>query len=171
MQVAAPSGLETGVVESLTLGYTVLRTYDNRRIVVPNSLMAAQVTVNLTSRDPKVMLVLPIGIGYGADLDLARTVLLELARTHPDVASVVDCPVTQLGASAVTLTLRAWCADAATAKRVQFDLLEQETSVRRRAHRDSVSVSERARDDAAHPIGRRVTACLGVVCRVRCTVR
>ena len=125
VQVAAPSGLETGVVESLTLGYTVLRTYDNRRIVVPNSLMATQVTVNLTSRDPRVMLVLPISIGYGADLDLARTVLLDLARTHPDVASVVNCPVTQLGSSAVTLTLRAWCADAETAKRVQFDLLEQ----------------------------------------------
>jgi small conductance mechanosensitive channel len=124
VQVAAPSGLETGVVESLTLGYTVLRTYDNRRIVVPNSLMATQVTVNLTSRDPKVMLVLPVGIGYGADLDLARGILLELARGHGDVTSVVDCPVTQLGSSAVTLTLRAWCPNTAAAKRAEFDLYE-----------------------------------------------
>jgi small-conductance mechanosensitive channel len=125
VQVTAPSGLETGIVESLTLGYTVLRTYDNRRIVVPNSIMATQVTVNLTSRDPKVMLVLPINIGYGADLDAARNILLELARGHGDVVSVVDCPVTLLGPSAVTLTLRAWCSTAGAAKRVEFDLYEQ----------------------------------------------
>ena len=35
------------MVEVITLGYTILRTGDNRRIVVPNSAMANQVTVNL----------------------------------------------------------------------------------------------------------------------------
>jgi small-conductance mechanosensitive channel len=69
--------------------------------------MATQATVNLTSKDPKVMLILPIGLGYGVDLDAARKILLDLAAAHGDVTSVVDCPVTQLGASAVTLTLRA----------------------------------------------------------------
>jgi small conductance mechanosensitive channel len=125
VQVTSPSGLETGVVESLTLGYTVLRTDDNRRIVVPNSTMATQVTINLTRRDPKAKLALLIGISYGADLDLARSILLELAASHPDVATVVDCPVTRLGPSAVTLTLRAWCPSALAAKRAEFDLYEQ----------------------------------------------
>ena len=125
VQVQAPSGLETGVVESLTVGYTVLRTNDNRRIVVPNSRMATEVTVNLTSLDPRVMLVLPIDIGYGANLDIARGILLDLAKGHGDVTSVVDCPVTQLGTSAIRLTLRAWCPDAAASKRVEFDLYEQ----------------------------------------------
>jgi small conductance mechanosensitive channel len=45
VQVSAPTGLEVGVVESLTLGYTVLKTYDNRRVVVPNNTMASQVTI------------------------------------------------------------------------------------------------------------------------------
>jgi small-conductance mechanosensitive channel len=44
-----------------------------------------------------------------------------------DVQKVIDCPVTQLGASAVTLTLRAWCADATSAKGTQFDLMERIT--------------------------------------------
>jgi small conductance mechanosensitive channel len=125
IQVTAPTGLETGVVESLSLGYTVLRTFDHRRAVIPNSIMATQATVNLTSRDLKVILALPISIGYGADLDVARSILLALAREHADVASVVDCPVTQLGGSAVTLTLRAWCPNADAAKRAQFDLYER----------------------------------------------
>src|SRR5690625_6156333 len=48
IQVNAPTGVETGVVEAVTLGYTVLRTLDRRRVVVPNALIANQVTVNLT---------------------------------------------------------------------------------------------------------------------------
>jgi small conductance mechanosensitive channel len=125
VEVTAASGLETGTIESLTLGYTILKTYDNRRIVVPNSVMATQVTVNLTSRDPRVMLMLPIGVGYGSDLDRARAIIVDEARSLGDVQEVVDCPVTELGASAVTLTLRAWCTDATSARRARFALIER----------------------------------------------
>ena len=49
LQVTAPTGLEAGWVESINLGYTLLKTDDNRRVVVPNSLMASQTHINLTS--------------------------------------------------------------------------------------------------------------------------
>ena len=45
LQVMTPAGLETGVVESLRLGYTTLQTEDNRRIVIPNS---SGTTISLT---------------------------------------------------------------------------------------------------------------------------
>jgi small conductance mechanosensitive channel len=153
VQVAAPSGLETGVVESLTLGYTVLRTDDNRRVVVPNSVMATQVMVNLTSRDPRAMLVLPIDVGYSADLDAARRILVDLARAHGDVTAVVDCPVTHLGASAVRLTLRAWCPNTGAAKHAEFDLYEQAKRRFDEAHIEmpisSMNVTVTMRDAAA----------------------
>jgi len=41
-----PGGVVPAVVEALTLGYTFLQTDDHRRVVVPNSLMAGQVTVH-----------------------------------------------------------------------------------------------------------------------------
>jgi len=47
VQVTAPSGLATGTVETLSLGYTIIRADDRRKIIVPNSTMATQVTVNL----------------------------------------------------------------------------------------------------------------------------
>lgn len=125
VQVNAPTGLETGVVEIITLGYTMLRTGDNRRIVVPNSVMANQVTVNLTSVDPRILVAVPIRVGYGADLDKARKILLELAKAHPDVREIVGCPLTALGESSVTLTLQAWCGDAGVTARVESDLLER----------------------------------------------
>jgi small conductance mechanosensitive channel len=125
VQVNAPTGLETGTIESLTLGYTVLQTFDNRRIVVPNSVMASQVTINLTAKDPRVMAIVPVSIGYDSDIDRARRALTELAHNHPLVQEIVGCPVTQLGSSGVTLSLRAWCANAGAAKQVEFDLYEQ----------------------------------------------
>jgi small-conductance mechanosensitive channel len=125
VQVTAPTGLETGVVEVITLGYTILRSGDNRRIVVPNSAMANQVTVNLTSLDPRIMVAVPVRVSYTADLEKARGILLVLAKQHAHVREVVGCPLTALGDWSVTLTIQAWCADAGVAKQVEFDLLEQ----------------------------------------------
>lgn len=47
VQVAGPSGPCIGTIESLSLGYTIIRVEDGRKIIVPNSTMASQVTVNL----------------------------------------------------------------------------------------------------------------------------
>ncbi|HRW06965.1 MAG TPA: mechanosensitive ion channel family protein [Caldilineaceae bacterium] len=125
IQISAPTGLETGVVNNLTLGYTVLETFDNRHIVVPNSVMANQITVNLTSVNPRAMAIVPIQISYESDVAKARQILIELANAQPSVQEVVGCPLTALGAYAVTLSLRAWCADAGAAKTVEYTLYEQ----------------------------------------------
>ncbi len=125
LQVTAPTGLEAGVVESLNLGYTVLKTDDNRRVVVPNSAIASQTTINLTSEDPRVLCSVPISISCDSDIDTTRAILLELARQHPKAQEVTGCPVTQFGPGGVVLTLGAWCANSATASDLKADLLEQ----------------------------------------------
>ncbi|MGB8213084.1 MAG: mechanosensitive ion channel domain-containing protein [Anaerolineales bacterium] len=48
LQVTAPTGLETGFVESINLGYTSLKTEDNRRVILPNSIIASQTHINLS---------------------------------------------------------------------------------------------------------------------------
>jgi small conductance mechanosensitive channel len=45
--VAAPTGTETGTVAVISLGYTTLRTADNREVVLPNSLVASQATIRV----------------------------------------------------------------------------------------------------------------------------
>jgi small conductance mechanosensitive channel len=45
VRLTVPSGVETGRVEDLNLGYTVIRTGDNNLIVVPNSVMASQAII------------------------------------------------------------------------------------------------------------------------------
>ncbi|WP_239987522.1 mechanosensitive ion channel family protein [Sphingosinithalassobacter portus] len=124
LQLTTPTGLETGIVENLSLGYTVLRTFDNRRIVLSNGTIANQIMINLSSIDPRVIMSPTISIGYDSDIDKARAIVLELAQAHADVIEVVGCPVISLGASSVDLSLRAWCRDSATAKAVEYQLLE-----------------------------------------------
>lgn len=45
VQLTAPAGVETGSIEDLTLGYTVIKTRESHQIVVPNSIMASQAII------------------------------------------------------------------------------------------------------------------------------
>jgi small-conductance mechanosensitive channel len=47
VQVSSPSGPLVGTIEALNLGYTFIRSADGACLIVPNSTMAGQVTVNL----------------------------------------------------------------------------------------------------------------------------
>ena len=122
--VNAPTGKEVGVVETLTLGYTSLKTDDNRHIFVPNNIMATQVTVNLTMQDPRVMANIPVRIGPGEDIDRARSVLLKIAGENAAVQEVVSCPVTDLQKEFTQLTLKVYAASRVAARQVEFELLE-----------------------------------------------
>src|SRR5215472_9854536 len=53
LQVTAPTGTEVGNVDSLSLGYTTLRTDDGRLVVLPNSVAASQVIINLSASQPR----------------------------------------------------------------------------------------------------------------------
>ena len=137
LQVDGGSARGIGTVEVLNLGYTVIQTYDNRRVVVPNSAIATQVTVNYTTQDTRIMVMVPIGISYSSDIDKAREILLDLARNHPLITEAVNCPVTDLGNSSVNLSLRAWCESPMDAKRVEFDLYE---AAKKRFDREGIEI-------------------------------
>ncbi len=124
IQINAPTGLETGIVEDVSLGYTVLQTFDNRRVIISNSVISNTVMVNLTAVHPRVMAIVPFSISYDADIDKARASALELAKAHSDVEEIVGCPVLLLNTSSVDLSLQVWCADPAIAAGVKNDLTE-----------------------------------------------
>ncbi|HUA24128.1 MAG TPA: mechanosensitive ion channel domain-containing protein [Steroidobacteraceae bacterium] len=54
LQIQAPTGLEVGEVEEISLGYTVLQTADRRQIIISNGTMAQQTMIRLprTPADP-----------------------------------------------------------------------------------------------------------------------
>lgn len=124
MQITAPTGMESGVVESLNLGYTVLRTPDNRRIVVPNSLMASQTNVNLSLVDQRMLCVVPFNFGYDVDVEKARAVLLALAKPLSKDSPPPECPITAFGGGTFTLTLKVWATDFQAATQLKYNLFE-----------------------------------------------
>lgn len=48
LQIHTPTGLEIGEVEDISLGYTILRTDDQRQIIIANSTMAQQTMIKLS---------------------------------------------------------------------------------------------------------------------------
>jgi small-conductance mechanosensitive channel len=47
IQVSAPTGVETGVVQTIDLAYTILLSSDNRKVIVPNNILYDSVTINI----------------------------------------------------------------------------------------------------------------------------
>jgi small conductance mechanosensitive channel len=122
IQVATPTGTEYGIVERLTLGYTMLRTLDDRLVIVPNSLMASQVSLNLNRRSLHAMAIVPIGvsdIGHIADV---RNALLDKARANPKIHKIINCQSQILEDGGAVLSLRAWCASDTLAKEVEKEI-------------------------------------------------
>ncbi|MGD0410115.1 MAG: mechanosensitive ion channel family protein [Verrucomicrobiota bacterium] len=124
LQVSAPSGLETGIVENISLGYTVLRAGDERRLVIPNSLMASQTILNLSMSSQPVPCAAAITLEHDADVDKARQILLEVARQSSRAPGTPTCRITNLSGAGVTVTLTAWAANPVVAPDMKSDLLE-----------------------------------------------
>src|SRR5579862_7865768 len=112
LQVAAPTGTEIGVVELISLGYTTLRAPAGHLIVVPNSLAASQVTINLNSDTSFVPwpLIISIRLARTVDVEAARDLALKVANEKGD-AKVLGCYLTKIEAEAVTLELRLVASD------------------------------------------------------------
>ena len=124
LQVVAPTGLESGIVESLTLGYTTLQTDDNRKIVIPNSVMANQTSINTSHRANRSTAIVTVILGCAVDIDNARNILIQLAKASPKLLEFESCQVSALSDSGVTLMLTAWCLNSASAAEFKSDLLE-----------------------------------------------
>jgi small conductance mechanosensitive channel len=102
-------GSKTGTVARLDLFNSELRDGDNLKIVVPNSKAFGDIIVNMSDMKTRRM-ELNFGIGYDDDVGEAIALLLKCCeadrRILTDPAPWAN--ITDLGASAVTVTLRAW---------------------------------------------------------------
>ncbi|MFC5848787.1 mechanosensitive ion channel family protein [Deinococcus petrolearius] len=103
------SGDHEGTVEDIQVRATLLRTYDNRQVVIPNSeLYTNRVVVN-TAYD-KRRLSVPVGIGFGDDIGRARAVILDTLRDVPGVLAdpAPEVLIRELGDFSVNLDVRFW---------------------------------------------------------------
>ena len=98
-----------GSVREISILYTIVDTFDNRRIVIPNGQLANASLTNLSAYETR-RCDMSFGIGYGDDIDKAKAVCKRLIeedeRALKDPAPLIV--VGALGESSVDLTVRAW---------------------------------------------------------------
>lgn len=98
-----------GTVEDIQVRATFLRTYDNRRVVIPNAeLYTNRVVVN-TAYD-KRRLAVTVGIGYGDDIAQAKALIVKTLEGLDDVLNdpAPQVLVRSLGDFSVNLDVRFW---------------------------------------------------------------
>ncbi len=103
-------GGEKGTVEQIQVFNTILKTLDNKRQIVPNSLVTSNVITNISGQGT-IGVELTFGIDYGDDIDKARKIILETGKSCD---YILDEPaqgvvVSSLGDSSVNLSTRPFC--------------------------------------------------------------
>jgi small conductance mechanosensitive channel len=99
----------SGTVERITIFTTVLRTGDNREIIVPNSAIFGDTITNYSTRDTR-RIDMVFGIGYGDDLQLAKDTLMGIMIADERVLKDPEpsVAVAELADSSVNLKVRPW---------------------------------------------------------------
>ena len=103
------SGNLEGKVTKIEMFYTTLLTVDNKKVVIPNGTLSNSSLINVTAEE-KRRIDIVVGIGYTANLRLAKEVCLRLLEEQPAVMQDQDkmVVVDELADSAVNLKICCW---------------------------------------------------------------
>jgi small conductance mechanosensitive channel len=74
--------LYAGDVEDITLRHTVIKDFENRRIVIPNSMINNETIINSTLIEDKVCIFVELNISLDASIDLATKIIQSEASKH-----------------------------------------------------------------------------------------
>ena len=116
---------EVGTVVKIDLMHTLIRAYDNRDVVIPNSLVMNSRIINY-SREHKRRVDMVFPIAYENDLEVAKKAIYDTAMSHPLVLKEepIFTRVGSYSSSSVDITARVWC-KTENYWDVYHDLLEQ----------------------------------------------
>jgi potassium efflux system protein len=74
-----------GTVTRIRTRATTVVGWDRKELIIPNKEFITGKVVNWTLSDSTLRLIIPVGIAYGSDTQLAREVLLRIVTEHPNV--------------------------------------------------------------------------------------
>lgn len=124
----------TGYVIDISLRHTIIKTFENTEVIVPNSSMNKVVLENVSNTDSKKVNFLFIGISYDSDLDKAMRIIREEIQNHPhfldgrtqeeidDGAPLVNIKLINFGESSLDLRATVYSTDNAQGFAMLSDL-------------------------------------------------
>ena len=107
----------SGIVEDLTVRHTVIRTYHNSRMIIPNSVINKAIVENSNYNNDYIGNYMEIAVSYESDLDHAIEVMRDTIASHPLVADIredrtvgnkVNVAVKELAQDGIILKATVW---------------------------------------------------------------
>jgi small conductance mechanosensitive channel len=131
---------EYGTVEDITLRHTIVRTWEYKRLIIPNEKIDSMTLINYSIIDPTMLCIVEMGVSYDTDIDLARRLILDEAHKCPHRNEKADEPWIRVIAHddfAIRLRLYVWVPDVNAMWLARFWLLE---NIKKRFDREGVEI-------------------------------
>ncbi|MFC1867853.1 mechanosensitive ion channel family protein [Thermodesulfobacteriota bacterium] len=131
---------EYGTVEDITLRHTIIRTWENKMLIIPNEKMDNMPVINYSILDPRILCRIEMGVSYDTDIDLASCLILEEANRCPHRLKEAEEPRTRVishGDFSIGLRLYVWAPDQDSAWQIRFWVLE---NVKKRFDKEGVEI-------------------------------
>ncbi|MBE0438786.1 MAG: mechanosensitive ion channel [Gammaproteobacteria bacterium] len=103
------AGGVVGIVEKISIFSTIMKTGDNREIIIPNGQIYSGAITNYSARDTR-RIDMVFGIGYDDDMRKAKQIMVEILDAHELVLSdpAPAVAVAELADSSVNFNVRPW---------------------------------------------------------------
>jgi len=131
---------EYSTVEDITLRHTIVRTWQHKRLIIPNAKLDEMTVTNYSIIDPRMRCTVEFGVSYDTDIDLAKRLILEEANNCPHRDKEADEPVVRVishGEFSIGLRAYLWVSEVDDFWMAKFWLLEQ---VKKRFDREGVEI-------------------------------
>ena len=142
-------GDDYGYVDDITLWHTIIRTFNNQRLMIPNSVIGEERIVNETITDEKVLNFVEFGISYESEIDLAKKIIAEEVVKSPYFidnkeyahllasGDLFKIRVVEWEDSGIKLRLYVWTANSVDGYFLKFSLLE---NVKKRFDEEGIEI-------------------------------
>jgi small-conductance mechanosensitive channel len=99
-----------GVVQKINVRSTLVQTYDNASLIIPNSEFISNKVINWSFKDHRIRRVITVGVAYGSDTELVSATLKEIAGKTQWVLKTPEPDVlfSDFGDSSLIFKLRVW---------------------------------------------------------------
>jgi len=116
----------TGIIEDITLRHTIIKAFDNQRIVIPNSVMNSEILQNSNFEDSVIGNYFELTISYESDLRKSIDLFREIISDHPSIITNdtyhPNVTVKDLSDTGIILKATIWTKDVGSNFRASSDI-------------------------------------------------
>ena len=138
-----------GTIEQVQILTTILKTPDNKQIVVPNGQIMNSIITNYSAKETR-RVDMVVGVSYSDNLDKVAATIKELVDADERILKDPECmiAVSELADSSVNFVVRPWV-KAADYWGVKFDLTE---AIKKRFDEEGISIPFPQQDVYLHQV-------------------